>query len=64
MSRTEKVLNYFLTFVVFLVSILLLGELFPEYFGAASQIIAENIETLIVLVAIVVITYILIGGEK
>ena len=59
----EKAVNYFATFLLFVVLILVLGALFPEYFGVASKILTENLGALALLVLLSIIIYILAQKE-
>jgi hypothetical protein len=59
MSSTQKALNFIGTFFAFIILIIVLGALFPQYFGVAADIITKNLEALIVIVVLAIVIYIL-----
>lgn len=59
-----RAVNYFLSFVMFVIVVVILGALFPEYFGFASELITENLGTLALLLTILIIIYLLSGKER
>lgn len=60
----EKAVNYFFSFIMFVVIIIILGALYPQYFGVASQIITENFGNLVLLAFVFFFIYLLFGKER
>jgi uncharacterized membrane protein len=54
-----KISNFVLSFFLFIVIILMLGAVFPQWFGVAAQIITENLYPLIVILVLAIIVYII-----
>jgi hypothetical protein len=55
----EKISNLVLSFFLFIVIILVLGAIFPQWFGIAAQILTENLQALVVLLFLAIIIYII-----
>jgi polyferredoxin len=60
----EKARDYFVTFILFVVLIALAGAFFPQYFGAVSQILLDNLGTFLLLVILSIIIYVIANRVK
>jgi len=56
-TSREKASNYLATFLGFVILVLVLGTLFPQYFGEASKLLTENLGAIIILVFLSIILY-------
>jgi hypothetical protein len=59
-GRTERAIDFFVSFIVVVIVIIILGAFYPEYFGFISQLLVQNLGTLTLFVFIMVIVYLLI----
>jgi uncharacterized membrane protein (DUF106 family) len=55
----RKIYDFVASFFLFIVIILMLGALFPQWFGVAAQIITENLYPLTVILVLAIIVYII-----
>jgi len=58
-SVLEKIANYFGAFIAFVILVVVLGALLPEYFGMASKILTENLGGLAFIFFLALIFYLM-----
>jgi len=61
---TQKAFNFLATFLAFIILIVALGAFFPKYFGAAADIITENLGAFVVIVILAIFIYILAERQR
>jgi len=60
----RKALDFIATFLAFVILIIGLGAIFPEYFGPAAEIITQNLGNFTIIVVLAIIIYILTQAKR
>lgn len=55
----EKISNFVVSFFLFIVIILVLGAVYPQWFGDAAEIITQNLYPLAVILVLAIIVYLI-----